>query len=242
MNAVHPHTWKLTVAEAIRLQKELSLRVLPHDSFQSLHHVAGVDISVTGGRARAAAVVLTFPGLQPVEEATAERAIEFPYVPGLLAFREIPAILDALSKLRTEPDLILADAQGLAHPRRFGLACHLGVLLDKPTIGCAKSRLRGRHDEPSREAGSWAPLLDRGETIGAALRTKSSTRVIYVSVGHRVSLESAIRLTLGCCTKYRLPEPTRLADRVAGGGAILPPLKPARRRAVSRPKTARTQR
>jgi len=166
-------------------------------------------------------VVLSYPDLEPVEQCTATRPIEFPYVPGLLAFREIPAILDALEKLRAEPDLIMADAQGLAHPRRFGLASHLGVILDKPAIGCAKSRLCGEHAEPDRKAGSWTPLVDAGKVIGAAMRTKDATNVVYVSVGHRVSLEFAIRNVLTCCGKYRLPEPTRLADQVASGAVVV---------------------
>lgn len=221
MKIARSHAWKVPVAEAIRLQKELRGGVVDRDDFGEIRTIAGVDISTAANLARAAVVVLDYPSLQPMEQTTATRPIEFPYVPGLLAFREVPAILDALDKLRLEPDLIMADAQGLAHPRRFGLASHLGMVLDKPTIGCAKSRLCGEHGEPGEKAGGWAPLTDAGEIIGAAVRTKDATNVVYVSVGHRVSLESAIRMVLGCCRKYRLPEPTRLADSVASGAVVI---------------------
>lgn len=221
MKIAHPHAWKVPMAEAVRIQKELRPKIVDRDDFGQIGAIAGVDISTAGNLARAAVVVLSYPDLQPEEQCTAERPIEFPYVPGLLAFREIPAILDALDKLRLEPDLIMADAQGLAHPRRFGLASHLGMILDKPTIGCAKSRLCGDHAEPDEKAGSWAPLKDAGEVIGAAVRTKDATNVVYVSVGHRVSLEFAIQIVLRCCRKYRLPEPTRLADQVASGGVVV---------------------
>lgn len=209
------HPWNVSIPEAIRIQEALRCKVVTRDDFAPIRTVAGMDIGTAGGRAKAAVVLLKFPELELLEQRTAERPIEFPYVPGFLAFREIPAILDALARLRGEPDLLVTDGQGRAHPRRFGLACHLGVLLDKPTIGCAKSLFCGEHDEPKSKAGSWTPLSDAGEVIGAAVRTKDSTRVVYVSVGHRVSLESAIQLVLRCCTKYRIPQPTRLADHAA---------------------------
>lgn len=221
MKIVSPHAWNVSVAEAIRIQKALRARVVDRDTFGEIRTIAGVDISTAGNLARAAVVVLAYPSLQPMDQSTAARPIEFPYVPGLLAFREVPAILDALARLRVEPDLIMADAQGLAHPRRFGLASHLGVVLDKPTIGCAKSRLWGEHGAPGEKAGCWTPLTDAGETIGAAVRTKDRTNVVYVSVGHRLGLESAIEVVLRCCRKYRIPEPTRLADSVAAGAVVV---------------------
>lgn len=221
MKVAHRHGWDVAPAEAVAIQQALRAKVVERDTFGEIRTVAGVDIGTAGDAARAAIVLLSFPDLRPVEAATAERPIRFPYIPGLLAFREVPAILDAFERLQREPDLIMADAQGLAHPRRFGLASHLGVILDKPAIGCAKSRLCGEHAEPGLKAGSWEPLMDGEAVIGAAVRTKDATNVVYVSVGHRICLESAIRLVLRCCTRYRIPEPTRLADRVASGTAMV---------------------
>jgi deoxyribonuclease V len=175
--------------------------------------VAGADVSEKDGSARAAIVVVR--DLEPVEEATAEQPVRFPYVPGLLSFREIPPLLAAWRKLRTRPDVVIVDGQGYAHPRRFGLACHLGVLLGLPTLGCAKSRLIGEFEEPGPQRGSWTPLRDRGETIGAALRTQDRTNVVYVSIGHRITLAGSIRVVLACAPRYRLPEPQRLADQLS---------------------------
>jgi deoxyribonuclease V len=160
-------------------------------------------------------VVLTFPDLELVEHAIARQPTDFPYVPGLLSFREIPTVLEALAQLATSPDLILCDGQGIAHPRRFGIACHLGWWLDRPTIGVAKSRLIGEHEEPGPEKGSWTPLRHRDEVIGAVLRTRTNVKPVFVSPGHRVSLETAIHYTLACTPRYRLPETTRHADRLA---------------------------
>lgn len=146
-----------------------------------------------------------------------EYELTFPYVPGLLSFREVPAILAAFEKVREKPDLLLADGQGLAHPRRFGLACHLGVLLDLPAIGCAKSLLVGHHALLGAAPGSWADVVDRGEVVGIALRTKAGTKAIYVSIGHKIDLATAAQVVIDCTRGYRLPEPTRLADRAAAG-------------------------
>jgi len=186
---------------------------------RSIRTVAGADVAfefrgrgTSRGRAIAGVIVYSFPELREIERAWAERPLEFPYVPGLLSFRELPALLAAMAKLRAEPDVIFCDAQGYAHPRRFGLACHLGVLLDRATVGCAKSRLIGEHRAPGRAAGSWAVLEDVGETIGAALRTRTDVKPIYVSTGHRVALPSAIQLVLAVCDGYRIPKPTREAD------------------------------
>lgn len=164
---------------------------------------------------RAAVVVLGFPGLAPVEQAMARQPTRFPYVPGYLSFREAPAVLAALKQLRQPPDLLLCDGQGLAHPRRFGLACHLGLLLDIPSIGVAKSRLIGTHAEVPEAKGDWAALEDHGEIIGAVLRTRAGAKPVYVSVGHRVSLATAIDYVMRCTTRYRLPETTRHAHRLA---------------------------
>lgn len=213
------HSWKLTPAEAIALQKELMQGVERIDRLPAIRHVAGVDVGYEeGGRVtRAAVVVLSFPELEPVESVVARRPTEFPYVPGLLSFRELPAVLAALVGLKAAPDIILCDGQGIAHPRRFGIASHLGVLLDVPTIGVAKTRLVGRHAEPPDVKGAWTPLLDGEETIGAVLRTRAGVKPLYVSIGHRVSLKTAIALTLACTTRYRLPETTRQAHRLTSG-------------------------
>ena len=174
-------------------------------------------MGVRGNVARAAVVVLSYPGLEVVDSSVVDLPVTFPYVPGLLAFRECPAVLSAFEKLSVEPDLIIVDGQGLAHPRRFGIACHLGVLLDKPTIGCAKSRLIGTFEATAQAAGSWVPLCEAGETIGAVLCTKEGTRPLFVSIGHEVDLEAAVRLVLSCCQGHRLPETTRLAHLAASG-------------------------
>ena len=216
---VFRHPWNLSPSEARALQQELRGRVR-EEVLSTPVRVAGVDVSVRGQTARAAVVILSFPDLEPLEAAAAEQPLTFPYVPGLLAFREGPAVLTALEKVRTRPDVLIFDAQGLAHPRRMGLATHLGVLLDLPSVGCAKSRLCGDHEEPPQKRGSWVPLWDGGEVIGAVVRTRVGVRPVYVSVGHRTDLESAVELVLSCCSRYRLPEPTRWAHRVAGGESL----------------------
>jgi deoxyribonuclease V len=220
MQAAFAHPWNLTPAEAVDLQRRLAARVEMIDRLPDPPAtVAGVDVGFEDGGAisRAAVVVLSFPSLALLDQSVARRPTEFPYVPGLLSFRELPAVLDALSALSVMPDVILCDGQGRAHPRRFGIACHLGVLLDLPSVGVGKTRLVGRHDEPGPGRGDWAPLLDHGEVIGAVLRTRAGVKPLYVSGGHRVSLETAIRLTLACLTRYRLPETTRAAHRLASG-------------------------
>ncbi len=206
---------RLTPAEAAALQEELRGRVVERP-LPAPRTVAGVDLSARGGDARAAVCVLSFPGLELVEEATAVRPMDFPYVPGLLAFREVPAILDAYAKLAVEPDVLLVDGHGRAHPRRFGVACHLGVELDRPAVGVGKSRLVGRHREPGPRRGARTRLVDGDELLGACLRTRDGVKPVYVSVGHRVALDDAVRLVLRCAPRYRLPEPIRRADRVAG--------------------------
>lgn len=211
------HTWPSNVEEAIAIQNQLQPEVITEDQLEGVQYVAGVDMGFEEGGtiSRAAVAVLSFPELQLQEQAIARRPTTFPYIPGFLSFREIPAVLDALEKISTTPDLILCDGQGIAHPRRFGIACHLGVLIDIPTIGVAKSLFVGKHDELPVEKGSWQPLRYKGETIGAVLRSRTGVKPLYVSPGHRISLPTAIDYVLRCTTKYRLPETTRWADKLA---------------------------
>lgn len=214
------HPWNLTPTAAIALQRELAARVESGDRLPSgIRRVAGVDVGFEedGRVSRAAVAVLGFPDLAPLYSAGARLPTGFPYVPGLLSFRELPVVLEALRRLPELPDVILCDGQGRAHPRRFGIACHLGVLLDRPTVGVGKTRLIGAHEEPGPNKGDWTPLLDKGEVIGAVLRTRPGVRPLYVSGGHRVSLETAIALTLACTPRYRLPETTRAAHKLASG-------------------------
>ena len=223
LTPVHRHAWDLSPAEARELQLTLAGEVEVEDRFGALALVAGVDIGFEqrGKITRAAVAVLRLPELVLIESALARRPTRFPYVPGLLSFREIPAALEALAALGSTPDLLLCDGQGFAHPRRFGLACHLGWLLDVPAIGVAKSRLIGTFAEPPVAAGGWSalldrdPLHDRDQVIGAALRSRTGVKPLFVSIGHRVGLPSAIRLTLACTGRYRLPEPARLAHQLA---------------------------
>lgn len=217
-----PHLeWNLTPAAAMARQTALAARVRAQDDFGAVNFIAGVDVGFqdAGATARAAIAVVAFPTLELVETVCARRAATFPYIPGLLAFREMPVILDALQKLTRPPDVLMMDGHGFAHPRRFGIACYLGVALDKPTIGCAKSILVGHADPPENRVGAWTPLLDKDEIIGAALRTKLNTKRVvnplYVSVGHRVTLQTACALILKCCKGYRLPETIRYAHNAA---------------------------
>ncbi len=213
------HSWQINSTEALELQRRLATQVLRNSEVIEPRFIAGVDIAVgkANGLATAAIVVLNYPELRVVETAVAQSRLDFPYIPGLLSFREASLTLAAGEKLSITPDLIMVDGQGIAHPRRFGLASHLGLLWDKPTIGCAKSLLCGRHEMPGAEAGSFTQIIEGGETIGAALRTRPGTKPVYVSIGHKVDLATAISLVLKCCRGYRLPEPTRLAHLAAGG-------------------------
>lgn len=211
------HSWDVTPEEARHIQNGLRTQVIQMDRFGTIRTVAGMDIGFRNETARASVVVLSFPDLQLVECVVAESPICFPYIPGLLSFREVPPLLAAFTRLQTEPDLVIADGQGIAHPRRFGLASHLGLVLDKPTIGCAKSRLWGRYTEPDTEQGAYTYLTDKEDVIGAAVRTRTNVSVVYVSIGHRISLDSARTLVLACCQGYRLPETTRYAHNAASG-------------------------
>lgn len=212
------HRWDVTPGQARALQERLRSRVLRRDALGAVRNVCGIDVAFEdeGRVTRAAAVVLGFPGLELRGFAIARRKTAFPYVPGLLSFREAPAALAALRRLASVPDLLLCDGQGIAHPRRLGLASHLGLLSGIPSIGAAKSRLIGEYGALPARRGAWVPLVDGGERIGAVLRTRAGVKPLYVSIGHRVSLQTAIDYVLACAPRYRLPETTRWADRLAG--------------------------
>jgi len=217
MRLQHVHPWKVTPREAIAIQQQLRQRVSLEDCSGKACRVAGVDVGFEQRNTitRAAVAVLSFPGLDLLEYAIARQPTCFPYVPGLLSFREAPAVLEALEKLEQLPDLLLCDGQGVAHPRRFGIACHLGVLTGIPSIGVAKTRLVGRHDEVPDERGSWVPLYDKREIIGAVLRSRRGVRPLYISAGHCVTLDTALHYVIACLTRFRLPETTRWAHRLA---------------------------
>jgi deoxyribonuclease V len=214
------HDWPQTAAEAIAIQKELAPRVETADRFGIIETIAGIDVAFPqdGSVTRAAIVLMSYPEMETLESAVIEEPTRFPYVPGLLSFRETPAVLAALAELKTRPELLMVDGHGLAHPRRFGIACHVGLLADLPAIGVGKSRLCGRHDEPGPVKGASTPLIDKGDTIGIVLRTRTKVKPVYVSAGHRIGLETAVRITRECATRFRLPEPTRLADKLSKSG------------------------
>jgi deoxyribonuclease V len=216
------HSWQISIAQAKQVQIELASQVSHISEPIKCSFVAGVDISAPDSRgiARSAAVILSYPELEVIEVKIAEDKLNFPYIPGLLSFREAPLVLAAYQKLNTEPDLILVDGQGIAHPRRFGIASHIGLLLNIPTIGCAKSRLCGTHASVTAQAGTYSDLTDKGEVIGVALRTKDSVSPIYVSIGHNIDLPTAINFVINCCRGRRLPEPSRLAHLAASGKPV----------------------
>jgi deoxyribonuclease V len=216
------HPWHLAPDEAGRLQGELASRLLLRWDGRHVTCVGGVDVGVKGEIARCAIVVLRYPDLTVLTTATAAIPVRFPYIPGLLAFREGPAVLLAWERLDHRPDLLLFDGQGIAHPRRLGIAAHMGLWLDCPTIGVAKSRLYGRHQEPGPHPGDRAWLYDERDpeqVIGAVLRTRAGVRPVYVSPGHRMDVPHAVAFVLACCRGFRLPEPTRLAHHLAGSHA-----------------------
>ena len=212
---LHPFT--LSPGEARRLQGELAPRVVPGPSLDlsRVRYVAGADVSTQGERGYATVAVLSFPGLSLVEVRGFEAPLEFPYVPGLLAFREIPLVVGALEQIKSNVEAIVIDGHGLAHPRGLGLASHIGLFLDVPTVGCAKSRLVGKHEEPGREKGSVTDLIYRQKVVGRVVRTRTGVSPVYVSIGNRIDLDGAVHLVLACCTKYRLPETTRYAHNAA---------------------------
>ena len=217
------HSWDVTPREAREIQDRLRSRVVCAWSGGPIKVVAGTDVSFPSkDRALAAVVVLSYPGLEVLETAVSRAPCGFPYVPGLLSFREAPVLAQALSALKSDPDLILCDGQGTAHPRGMGLACHIGLMADRPTVGCAKSRLYGAYNEPARGKGSWSPLLGKeSNTVGAVLRTRDNVSPVYVSAGHKVDLETAIEVILNCSPKYRIPEPLRMAHKLAAGDFAL---------------------
>lgn len=227
MDLLDLHPWDISPKEAMAVQRELASRVVRKGAPKRVRRacpersrrVAGVDIAVDPAQRRGtgAVVVLSYPELEVVEVAVAEAPLTFPYVPGLLSFRETPVLREAFRKIARPVDLLLVDGQGYAHPRRFGIACHLGLLLDVPAIGCAKSRLLGEHAIPDEAAGSRVDLVDNGEVIGSVLRTRAGVKPLFVSIGHRIGLAEAEAWVLRCCRGYRLPEPTRLAHQAAGG-------------------------
>ena len=213
-----PHPWNVTPTEAVAIQRRLRTFVVTEGRVPAPKLVAGADVSWddSSGLGYAGVVVLRWPGLAEVERVGVRGRATFPYVPGLLTFREGPLLLAAFARLASDPDLVFFDGQGFAHPRRMGIACHLGLLLDRPAIGCAKSLLCGEHREPGLRRGCRTALRHQGERVGVALRTRDGVRPIYVSVGPRVGLEEAARLALRCCDGTRIPRPTRLADRFVG--------------------------
>jgi deoxyribonuclease V len=211
-----PHRWTVTPGQAIAIQKQLASRVVERRPREAIRFVAGADCAFPKGAEQCVAAVVLWDLEKRIvlEEHVAVRKLTFPYVPGLLSFREAPAVLAALRKLQRTPDCLMLDGHGYAHPRRFGIACHVGVICDRPTIGCAKSRLTGLHDEPDRARGSWTPLEGHAVTLGTVLRTRDGVKPVFVSIGHRIDLETAEQVVLDCSVCYRLPEPTRLADRL----------------------------
>jgi len=213
------HSWDVSYDEARAIQQQLRSKVISEDRLGPVHYVAGVDVGFEQSNTitRAAVAVLSFPDLILRDQALARRPTSFPYIPGLLSFREVPAVLDAFDRLSIQPDLLLCDGQGIAHPRRFGIASHIGVWVDIPAIGVAKSRLIGTHNEVPYHKGGYTRLYDHDECIGAVLRTRVNVRPLYISIGHRISLKTAIDYVMRCTTRYRLPETTRYAHKLASG-------------------------
>lgn len=211
------HAWNPAPPQAVALQEQLAGRVIRKSGIhlRKIRTAAGVDAHYRDGLTTAAVVVVDIEKLEPVASVASSKSTNFPYIPGLLSFREGPAVVEALSKLRFQPDVLIFDGHGIAHPRRFGIASHIGLLLDRPAIGCAKHLLVGRYEAPGVEKGKYTYLKENGETIGAVLRSRSRVKPIYVSIGHRMNLPDCIRIILQCCRRYRLPEPIRLADQLA---------------------------
>ena len=207
--------WPTTLDEAQIIQEQLRHQVISEDTFGTLHTIAGVDAGYEGDQAKAAVVVLAYPSLEPLAYTLAYAPAPMPYIPGYLSFREAPAVLKALEQIAITPDMLMVDGQGIAHPRRLGIAAHIGVLTGLPAIGCAKSLLCGRHAPLPDVRGATVPLIDRGEQVGAVLRSRVGVKPLYISIGHRVSLPTALEIVMACLTKYRLPETTRAADGLA---------------------------
>jgi deoxyribonuclease V len=218
MRVIHHHDWNVTPAQAVGLQKQLAGQVVDNRpiNVDAVRLVAGVDVSVKSYVSQAAVVILTFPGLEVVETRLARQPTPFPYISGLLSFREGPVLEEAFALVSHEPDVLLFDGMGRAHPRRIGIASHMGLWLQKPTIGCGKTLLSGVYAEPPQARGAYTALLDGGEVIGAIVRTRPNTKPVFISVGHLADLESAVELVMRCTGKYRLPEPIRAAHAAAG--------------------------
>ncbi|WP_112662706.1 deoxyribonuclease V [Microvirga flavescens] len=218
MHLTHRHSWNLTPQEAISLQKQLKGEVISNRpiDLDGVKLVAGVDVSVKDGQSQAAVVVTTYPDFTPVETVLAKHPTPFPYIPGLLSFREGPVLEEAFEKLQSRPDVFLFDGMGIAHPRRIGIASHMGLWLQRPTIGCGKTLLCGHYANLGEEKGSFASLIDKGETIGVALRTRTGKNPMFISPGHMADIPTAAELVLRCSPKFRLPEPIRLAHNAAG--------------------------
>lgn len=218
----HLHEWNVTAADAIAIQRQLANQLIDRPiEIDKIKYIAGVDVSVKPdangiAQSQAAIVILDYPALTVVETALAQIPTPFPYIPGLLTFREAPAILLALEKLTITPDVFIFDGMGRIHPRRIGIAAHMGLWLDKPTIGCGKTFFLGQYTEPDQARGAWSPLTDKGQLIGAVLRTRPNVKPVYISAGHLADLPSSLELVLNCTTKYRLPDPIRAAHNAAG--------------------------
>lgn len=215
------HEWTLEINEAKALQRKLASQLVLEDQLGEIRYVAGVDMAINevSGKARAAVVLLSYPEMEILEKHVYEEPLRMAYIPGLLSFRELPSVLGALQQLRQKPDLVMADGQGIAHPRRLGIAAHLGLWIDTPTIGCAKSLLVGKYEPVGEEVGNWSPLVDREEVIGAVLRTRVRVKPMFISPGHKISLASSLKYALSCGRGYRLPEPTRQADKLSKDNA-----------------------
>ncbi len=224
MKVKNLHDWKLSPKEAVKLQEELRTKVVLRDEFKNIRTIAGFDVGIRRGkdpkkklRGIGACVIMSYPDLNIMENHIIVTDVDYPYIPGLLSFRELPIIIPLLEEIENEPDLIMMDGQGIAHPRRFGLASHVGVILDKPSIGCAKSPLIGEYEEPGLESGSYRYIYHEGDVIGAVLRSRNGVKPIYISPGHKITVETCIDIALNCCRGYRLPEPIREAHKLTRG-------------------------
>lgn len=217
MNIQQRHAWDVSPKEAIEIQKQLAPELVDHPlNLNRIQKIAGVDVSVSDNVSRAAVVILTYPKMELIETVRAEQPTPFPYIAGLLTFREGPVLVDAFAKLQNEPDAFIFDGMGRIHPRRMGIAAHMGLWLNRPTIGVGKTHFIGEYDAPGILKGSYSLIHHKGDTIGAVLRTRDRVKPVYISAGHLSDLDSALHLTLSCTPKYKLPRPIRLAHNAAG--------------------------
>lgn len=207
------HPWNLNSQDAKKLQEKLKKRVSLKNGFKEIETICGVDVAFNETHAYAAAVVLSYPNLEVIEEKSSEAVLNYPYIPGLLAFREGPAILSCLDKIENEPNLLILDGQGIAHPRGLGIASHIGVIFGKSTIGCAKSKFIGQYEKPDRKRGGFSFLFNDNKKIGIVLRTRTDVKPVFVSPGHLIDLQTSAKIVLASSTKYRIPEPLRIADK-----------------------------